>query len=389
MKKVFIVSVLNSLSGAEKHVVNLAKGLNGEGYDVYLLVLLNTRIKREHNEVCKAVLGELKISGVKVFIQKHDGYTDLKSLIEFCGRLREIKPDIIHSHLTYADVLVGLSSLLFKDSVRILTRHHDYSFDASIGVVKYKIIYSILDSVFRGYIFVSRFLECMNFSNEYLSMHKSKVIHLGIDEMKHNRVSCRKKLLSELALHPDTVIFVCVGRLVELKNVSYALRMFSFLPQDSNVCLVVVGDGPLRERLERESKLLGVSESARFLGQRKDVDEILAGSDVLLHLSNAESFGLVLVEAMSQSLPIVCSYKGAMPELVASGINGYVCFLDDFFVLSEVLQALAGNKVLRKRLGEGGYNCYNNRFGLGLMIDKTKTFYRKLLALEKLERKVI
>ena len=91
----------------------------------------------------------------------------------------------------------------------------------------------------------------------------------------------------------------------------------------------MVGDGPEKERAERQCRELGISEKVIFLGNSNEVDKILSYSDLFLLPSETESFGLAALEAMAWGVPVVSTNSGGLPEVNFQGISGYLSNVGD------------------------------------------------------------
>jgi 1,2-diacylglycerol 3-alpha-glucosyltransferase len=115
----------------------------------------------------------------------------------------------------------------------------------------------------------------------------------------------RPEVRQRLGADPDSVLVLCVGRLAREKNVELALAALA--ATEPQLRLALVGDGPLRRRLEVESARLGIAERVRFAGpvQPAEMPDVYAAADVLLFPSISETQGLVLVEALAAGLPVV------------------------------------------------------------------------------------
>lgn len=127
----------------------------------------------------------------------------------------------------------------------------------------------------------------------------------------------REDLAKQLGVGDDTPIVGFVGRLSPEKAPDLFLRMAAqLLPKHTNVVFVVVGDGPMRERLEAEAKVLGIAAHVHFIGERRDVLRLLPGLTALVVPSHAEGMPLALMEGMAAGLPVVATSVGGIPELV-------------------------------------------------------------------------
>lgn len=170
--------------------------------------------------------------------------------------------------------------------------------------------------------------------------------YLGVPE-EHIAVIYNGAVLSRF--HPaarhsgGTLRLIYVGRLIEEKGVQNALCALSRLT-DVDYRLAIVGDGDYRETLETRAKGLGIGDKVDFLGTRADVPELLAASDVFVHLPDcAEGFGIAVVEAMASGLICVCGDRGALPEIVEDGVSGFLVKNNDPERLAEIVRAIAGN----------------------------------------------
>jgi N-acetyl-alpha-D-glucosaminyl L-malate synthase BshA len=129
-----------------------------------------------------------------------------------------------------------------------------------------------------------------------------------------------------------------------VKRVRDVVRVFARLRAEVPCVLVMVGDGPERVEAEAEARELGVAGDVHFLGKIDSVAPLLAGADLFLLPSASESFGLGALEALACGVPVVASATGGLPEVVRSGVTGWLCPVGDIEAM-----AAAGLEVLRDR----------------------------------------
>jgi glycosyltransferase involved in cell wall biosynthesis len=144
--------------------------------------------------------------------------------------------------------------------------------------------------------------------------------------------------------------------------------------------LDLIGDGPLRMEMEALARRLGITGRVRFLGQRTDVDRLLAQSQVSLLVSNWEGFPLSILEAMRAGLPIVASSVGGVDEAVHDGETGFVVPRGDVETLRDRIERLLVSPALRLNLGAQGRTRYEQYFTLEQLVDKTLAVYHDVLA---------
>ena len=151
----------------------------------------------------------------------------------------------------------------------------------------------------------------------------------------------RGDLAARLGLAADSRIIGTVGRLQPVKDQASLLEAFARTRQAfPPAALVVIGDGPMREPLEHQAAELGITEVVRFLGDRSDVHELLAGLEVFALSSVSEGYSVALLEACAAGLPIVATDVGGNNEIVHDGINGYLVPARDPEALSAALTGL-------------------------------------------------
>ena len=162
---------------------------------------------------------------------------------------------------------------------------------------------------------------------------------------------------------------VTVGRLVPWKHVDRVIRVIA---KSNGIGLVVVGDGPERDRLEALVRQLGVSERVYLAGQRSKSEtlSLMAACDLLVLNSTYEGLPHVLLEAMSLGLPVVATSVGGTPELVRDGENGCLVPPLDDEALLRTLSNLSSDSRARISLAACARESLV-RFGFEEMIEKT------------------
>ena len=124
----------------------------------------------------------------------------------------------------------------------------------------------------------------------------------------------RQRIRAELGIADTEKLAVCVGRLIESKRVSDLIEALALLGSKRfSLRTVIVGDGPLREELERQVQTTGLADVVKFLGARQDVPDLLAAADLFVFPSEAEGLPNAVIEAAMAGLPIVaCAIPGVV-----------------------------------------------------------------------------
>jgi N-acetyl-alpha-D-glucosaminyl L-malate synthase BshA len=122
----------------------------------------------------------------------------------------------------------------------------------------------------------------------------------------------------------------------KVKRIGDVLKMFAILRKKIPAKLLLVGDGPERQKMEIQTRDLQLEQDVRFLGKLDAVEELLSVCDLFVMPSEKESFGLAALEAMACEVPVISSNTGGLPELIEQGINGFMSAVGD-------VEDMAGN----------------------------------------------
>jgi glycosyltransferase involved in cell wall biosynthesis len=148
-----------------------------------------------------------------------------------------------------------------------------------------------------------------------------------------------------------------VARLSQEKGLHYLLEAFAVVAGRHPLArLVLAGEGPERQRLERLAARLGLGERVRFLGEvpHEQVPEVLQGLDIFAMPSTYEGFGVAALEAEAMELPVVASRVHGIPDVVQDGETGLLVPARDRQALAAALDRLLADRDLRRRLGRAG-----------------------------------
>jgi len=170
----------------------------------------------------------------------------------------------------------------------------------------------------------------------------------GIDTTRFSPSFRNGELRSSIGVDAKTPILLFVARLVKEKDLDDLIIAARLLDQKRKPFkLVIVGDGPEREYMERELP------NAHFTGYLtgRDLSEMYASSDLFIFPSTTETFGNVILEAFASGLPAVTVDKGGVADIVTDGINGFVARGNDPKDFSEKITMLLDNPDFMKRLG--------------------------------------
>jgi glycosyltransferase involved in cell wall biosynthesis len=188
--------------------------------------------------------------------------------------------------------------------------------------------------------------------------------------------------LESLAISPDTVVAIMVGRIDGMKGHDVLLEALK-LSRDAGIprfVTLIVGDGRMRENAEAAAGRAGLGpEWVRFLGFRSDISDLLSASDLFVLPSLSEGFPLSVLEAMSFGLPVIATNVGGIPELIEADKHGMLIPPGDPKTLAEAIARMVQSPQLRRSLGTAGAARVQSTFRFDHMLRQYKELYESLI----------
>jgi colanic acid/amylovoran biosynthesis glycosyltransferase len=295
-------------------------------------------------------------------------------------KLRQLNPVLVHAHFG-PDGLNGLRLARALD-VPLVVTHHGYDatvkpeFPVSHAHKRYLQRKHLLQQGAHLFLAVSKFIK-NQLVDQGFPEDRVRVHYVGVDTTIFRAPAG--------IVREPVVLFV--GRLVENKGCALLMRaMVKVRRECPQARLVVIGDGPLRAKLEAEAaaNLPGCS----FLGQQPQlaVREWMARASVLcvpcVTAKNgaSEAFGIVFIEAQAMGLPAVSFANGGVPEAIADGVTGFLAPELDIESLAASLVRLLREPELWRRFSEAGVERVRSRFGLTQQSCELEKLYDRVLA---------
>ncbi|MEM6397113.1 MAG: N-acetyl-alpha-D-glucosaminyl L-malate synthase BshA [Bacteroidota bacterium] len=173
-------------------------------------------------------------------------------------------------------------------------------------------------------------------------------------------------------------ILTHVSNFRPVKRVHDVIHVFKIISDQIPAKLLLIGDGPERQRCETLSRQLGLSEHIRFLGKQDAVEELLAVSDLFLLPSQKESFGLAALEAMACEVPVISSNVGGLPEINIDGETGYTSGFGMVDKMAEDAMHILSNEDTLATFRKGA-RAQAERFSIDAILPKYEAYYQKVL----------
>lgn len=291
------------------------------------------------------------------------------------GLLRKIKKsdaDIVHLHLPHpAAVLTYLAS--GHKGCLVLTYHSDIVRQKIMGRAFEPIMHRALKRADAVIVTSQSYLDSSPILPHY--REKCRVIPFGIRTEDFQTPDPLE--IARIRRQFGPCLILGVGRLVYYKGFEYLIRAMNKI----NASLLLIGDGPLRDRLLKEARIRGVQGKVHFLEGVEDVIPYYHAAEVFVlpSIARSEAFGIVQLEAMACGKPVVNTLlDSGVPVVSLDGVTGLTVAPADPEVLAHAVNLLLENHELRARYGEAAKRRVWAEFRLELMTRRTLNLYNSL-----------
>ena len=345
--RVLLLITLAEVGGAQSYVAALLPAL-AERYDVTLAAYGEGPLREA------AARSGARFVPLRNVRRPINPLRDLAGLIELRRLMRRERPHVVHANSSKAGVLGRVAAATTGVPIRFFTVHR-WAFSAYSGLASllYRFADRTMASLTTVTICVSERELADGLQAGTCSAERSVVIHNAVDlaaapRSRHDRATPR---------------LIAVGRLKAPKDFLTLIRALAGLSNQGYEALIV-GDGPDRTAVEAEIRRLGVEDRVQLAGERSDVPELLAASDVFVLSSRSEGLPVSVLEAMAAELPVVASGVGGLAELVDDGATGILVPPGDEPALAQALERMVEDSELRQRFGAAGRARAESSFDL-------------------------
>ncbi|QID19854.1 TIGR03088 family PEP-CTERM/XrtA system glycosyltransferase [Nitrogeniibacter mangrovi] len=299
--------------------------------------------------------------------------------------LRRLRPAIVHTR-NLAALEMTIPAWAARVPVRIHGEHGWDSSDPDGQSRKYRLLRRLHAPFVTQYIALSEHLS--SYLTGAVGIPSERVCRIcnGVDVARFEAGSLRSMLPGAPAgFVPDNaIVFGAVGRLQAVKDQLTLVRAFAhWRASGSSLAdrarLVLVGDGPLRAKIEAQIVTSGLDNAVWLAGARDDVPALMAGMDCFVLPSKAEGISNTLLEAMACARPVIATRVGGNGELVADGETGVLVPPNDPAALATAMAAMAENADMRARMSTAARVRAVSTFSLEAMVDRYMNVYDNAL----------
>lgn len=236
----------------------------------------------------------------------------------------------------------------------------------------------LTDGLLTGWIVNSRAVADSMITALKIDPQKFFVVYNGISGDAFRSRLSKSVAKRRLKVPKDDLTVTMIGRLEPVKNHKLFVQVGSMVLRcQSNVTFLIVGEGSLRGALEGQAKSLGISDHVLFLGNRSDIPDVLAATDISVLTSDSEGFPNVLIESMSVGVPVVSTDYSSVRELIVDGKHGFIAPRNDAAAIAAKVAELLDDSDLRARMGKEGIKMVRERLSAAAMARNLVAVYQQ------------
>lgn len=379
-----VIARLN-VGGPALHVSYLARGLASRGYETTLVA--GDLAHGEESMAFVAAEQGVRVVRLEGLSREISPLSDLRSALRLRALIRELRPDILHTHTAKAGAVGRAAALLAGRSRPRVVVHtfHGHVLRGYFGKLGSRFFRSVERTLARltdALVAVSPEIRDELVRLRIAPARKFRVIRLGIDLAQRTDGGVeRAATLARVGIPPEAFVVGWFGRMTVIKRTADLVDVLVALrARGVDAKLLLVGDGGERERVEQRAYDLGVARHCLFAGYQEDVAPWYRAVDAVVLTSENEGTPVTVIEALAAGRPIVSYQVGGVADVVEDGADGFLVPRGDADGMAHRLAELAADPARARAMGEHGVARVRERYAVERLVDDVDALYRELLA---------
>lgn len=373
MKLKIGITCYPTVGGSGIVATELGKMLAKKGHEIHFISsAIPFRLERLYTNI---FFHEVEVNQYSVF--RYPPY-DLTLASKMAEVARREKLDILHVHYAVPHAICAfLAKQMVGDNLKIVTTLHG----TDITVLGYD---PGLSEIIRLGIENSDAVTAVSESlitqtNELLNINKKiERVYNFVDEKIYYRREV-PSLKEDYGIKANEKVLIHVSNFRAVKRVQDVIKVFKNVRETMPAKLLLVGDGPEFSIATKLVRQLGICDDVLFLGKQENVAELFSISDLKLLLSEKESFGLVLLEAMACGVPVIGTNVGGIPEVIYEGVTGYICELGDIPAISKKAINILSDSLLLEKMRIQSIHHVKEHFNSEKILNEYLAVYESLI----------
>jgi len=366
MKILQVITLFDSIYGAQKHVLDLSVGLKERGNEVIIVTGKKGIIAKQ------ADLVNIEVIELSRFRRELNPIYDFLLIVKFIRLLYNIKPDYVHSHSSKAGIIARIACYLVR--VPNSFTAHGWSFESGIPFLRrniYRIIETLIGFISHKVIAVSEFGKEFALNLRVINASKLVTIPYGVFDYGFENFIEKPE--------NDKLKLIMVAGFREQKDHETLFKSLE-LVKDKDWEISFVGDGPYLDYFQSKSEEIGIANKCKFIGAITDVTNYYINSDVKVLSTNWEGLPISILEAISFGLPVIATDVGGIKEEVIDQINGILVKPKSHIELKNAILYFIENKSSIKKMGGNSRVLYEQKYLLDIMVNKIEKHYLDSIA---------
>ncbi len=349
--KVVQISSDSNIGGAGKCILTFLKNYNREKLDVCVIVPKNSLL-----------IPEIQALDVKYYEAEHiaEKSLSLKGIKELCKILKEIKPQIVHTH----GAMSGRIAAKLTGAKAVFTRHSVFPPSPKISKGIGKAINGFVNNKTADKIIAVAEAAKDNLTDTGVSEKKISVILNGVGRLRLYNSEERKKVREDFGIAEGQKAAAIVARLNTVKGHKYfvdAAKMV--IDKGIDAKFIIAGTGDEEENIRNQIKELGLENNVIMAGFINNVEPLMNAMEIQINCSfGTEATSLSLLEGMSIKKPAVVTDFGGNPGVIQNGVNGFLVPIKNPEAMADKITELFENRELYNEMSENCGRVYAEKF---------------------------
>ncbi|MCA9140725.1 MAG: glycosyltransferase [Planctomycetales bacterium] len=318
-------------------------------------------------------------------VKKRSG-NDLASVFRLARYLRQYRIDVLQSHNWGTLVEATLARRLSRTAFHVHAERGTVMGMVDKGGFRYRLRSMAMSASLRS---VDQLISNAHAVAQRVHdrcgypLNEIQIIPNGVPEPESfDHVAIRGKMISKLGIPNESILVGSVGRLVSVKGFDLAIEaMEKLLHAMPHAHLVLIGDGPEKDRLSSMAHKCGIEDHVHLVGASSNVNEWLGALDIYLNSSRSEGMSQSLIEAMAFGLPVVATNVGDNSRLIRRpGMEcGLLCEPESADSIVEQLTLLASQQSVQSKFAAAAVDCHSQFYSERTLIETMETLYGRLV----------
>ena len=407
MKIVHVITRL-VLGGAQENTLFTCEGLRTRGHEVTLIT--GPSVGPEGHLLQRARDGGYEVIEVPSLRRAINPWHDLRCYVRLKQLLRQLQPDIVHTHSAKAGILGRWAAAALRQDagdaccgpLRALRQAQQAQCRRPVIVhTIHGLAFHPYQSKLKNRIYIAAERSAAKSTDAFITVAQAmtdqalaagvgrpeqytKVLS-GLETKDYLCAPTTEQIAQwrhQLNIPPDAQVVITVARLAELKGHDCIIQAAKQIARKHpNVIWLLVGDGHRRARIERQIQAAQLHQQFRLTGlvPPQRVPELIHASDILVHCSLREGLARVLPQALLCGKPVVSFDVDGAREVVVTGETGFLVPPHDLSGVIRAQETLLSDAQLRQRLGATGRRRCREEFDHQVMVDRIEAVYRSLV----------